>query len=431
MNPIVYFTDWVKCGVLSFAVAVTSVAQPYVKFTREPEIRQDIPLKQKAALFDSDLLSNHITSEDVFLYEKPVNLGDMCIWNGVHVAYRAIRYGTTHDPEDLKQLKRFMISLEKLQTHPITGKTILLRARIPLAEYDGSHGGYREVYQNDTMIWQEDASGDSFAGQVYGIAMAWKYGDQEVKDFVGILARELYLTMKAHHYQLHNSKDDKPTKFSAEGPSVTSAPMSITSYLVLTKVLELQYPNDLEVGHEYHKWAITWNQIHVASHNMAFFLWKMKYSGINQAKMALHALLELETNEHYRRHYILSLRRGWGTLGEDGDTYLTYIFHHVYPKAVNARQLQKGKQTLQEFATDMKVDHAVDLTGDPEIHKTNWDGKKAVQPYPVWARPPSDFIWQRDHHEVLGGGCCTKYSGLDFLLAYYVGLSYGYIDSNE
>lgn len=426
MNPIIYLSDWIKCGALSFALTVTPIAQPYEMFTRPPNIDQDLPLAEKAAIFDKDLIDNHLTSEDIFLYEKPVNLGDMCIWNGVHVAYRAIRYGATHDPEDLKLLKRFMLSLEKLQTHPITGKTILMRARCPLAEYDGTHGGYREVYQNDTMIWQEDASGDSFAGQVYGMAMAWKYGDQEVKDFIGILARDLYLTMKAHGYQLHNS-NGTITKFSAEGPSITSAPMSITTYLLLTKILELQYPNDLEVGKEYHRWAITWNQIHVASHSMAFFLWKMKYSGVNQAKMALHGLLELETNERYRRHYILSLRRGWKTMNEDGDTYFTYELYHVYPKSVNARQLDKGTQVLNEFSTNKKSGNSVDLSNDTAIRKVRWDGPKAVQPYPMWQQPSADYAWQRDHHEVVGGDSNTKYSGLDFLIAYYLGKGYGII----
>lgn len=431
MNPLVYLTDWIKCGAIAFGMVVTPPLQPYQNFNRPPDIDQNISLDQKAAIFEQDILDNHITSEGIFMPTvHPVDFGDMCIWNGVHVAYRAIRYGTTHDPKDLALLKKYMISLELLQTNPVTGQTELMRARIPKAEFDGTYGGFREVHQTDTLIYQEDASGDQFSGQVYGMAMAWKYGDQEVKDYIGILARDLYLTAKKNNWHFYNG-DGTKTKYSPTGPSVLSSPMDISIYLVLTKILELQYPNDLEVGHEYHKWAITWNQIHVASHNVPAFLWFKKYSGINQAMMETHALLELETNPRYHKKYEQAAQRAWRLLDEDGYSYFTFIVEKYVPKIVNQRQKDKAIQVLNEFSTDKKVGVEVDLRKDTSFRHVTWDGDKSVQPYPVWKAPAKNYQWQRDPHDTYDHlGChdnCEAYSGVDFLIAYYIGKQYGYI----
>lgn len=435
MNPLIYIVDWVKCGAIAFGMVVTPPLQPYAKFTRAPDIRQQMPLYVKAKIFDYDILHNHITSEGIFLpITNTTDIGDICIWNGVHVAYRAIRYGATGDPNDLLMLKRFMFSLELLQTHPETGKTILLRARVPLKEYDGTYVGFREVYQNATLIWQEDASGDQFAGHVYGMAMAYRYGDQEVRDYIGILARDLYLWMKSNNYNLVNS-NGKKTKYTAQGPSVCSSPMTITTYLVLTKILELQYPNDSEVGHEYHKWAITWNQIHVASHNVPAFLWFKKYSGINQAMMGLHALLELEQNSRYHKKYEQGTQRAWRLLAEDGDTYFTYIVKQYIPKIVNDRQLIKAKQVLYEFSTNKKKAVEVDLRQDRSFRHVKWDGDKSMQPYPVWKAPSKNYQWQRDPHDTIdhlgAHQNCQRFTGLDFLIAYYMGREYKFIQSGE
>lgn len=435
MNPLIYLVDWIKAGAITIGVATTTIFQPYDYLNRPVNINDPRPLSVKAQVFDEDLQARHITSENIFLYELPVNLGDMCIWNGVHVAYRAIRYGYTHDPQDLANLKKYMVSLEELQTLPGTKQTILLRGRCPLAEYNGSNGGYRQVHQNDTEIWQEDSSGDSFAGQVYGMAMAYKYGDQEVKDYIGVLARDLYLWMKSNGYNLKNA-DGSITKFSATGPGVMSSPMTISTYLVLTKILELQYPNDAEVGHEYHTWAITWNQIHVAAHNMPSFFFVKIYPGVNQAKMDLHALLELETNQKYNAHYIAALKRGWYYMGDDGDSFFTFLMMRFAPKSVRDRQKPWGVNTLKEFSVDQKENAAsVDLTSDTSIRHVNWGGPRAAQPYPTWQQPAEDYKWQRDPHLLSDNvGCepnCKHFSGLDFLIAYYIGLNYNFINPND
>ena len=433
MNPLIYLTDWLKAGLLTLGVTLTGIFQPYDDFKREVYIVQQIPLEQKAAIFEIDILLNFVTSENIFLYEHPINLGDMCIWNGVHVAYRAIRYGQTKQPYDLILLKRFVKSLEALQTHPETGETILLRGRVPLAEYNGTHGGYRQVHQNDTMIWREDASGDSFVGHVYGLAMAYKYGDEEVKEYVGKLAIDLYRVLRANKYHLKNT-DDTKTRFSGVGPAITSSPARVIGLLVLTKVIEIYNP-DSEFAKDYYKLAIKRNQIHVAANSMVMGLWIKKYPNMNLVKMSIHALLEFEETKRYKKKYLKALRRGWRALDVDGDTYLTAILYKHYPKIIKEKHIKAALITLNEFSTNHKIAYGINLENDPHIYKVTW-GKgskklKAIQPYPVWKQPAKDYYWQRDPHDLKDHGTCQvnckSFSGLDFLMAFYVSKTYGLI----
>lgn len=433
MNPLIYLTDWLKAGLLTIGVTLTGIFQPYDDFNRKADIVQPIALEQKAAIFENDILLNFVTSEDVFLYEQPMNLGDMCIWNGVHVAYRAIRYGQTQQPYDLILLKRFMKSLKVLQTNPETGETMLLRGRVPLAEYNGTHGGYRHIHKNDTMIWQGDASGDSFVGHVYAMAMAYKYGDGKVREYVGKLAVELYTVLRANKYHLKNA-DGTRTRFSGIGPAIASSPARVIGLLVLAKVVEL-YATDSELSQDYYKLAIKQNQIHVAANSMVMGFWTKKYPNMNLVKMSIHALLELETTERYKKKYLKALIRGWRALDVDGGTYLTAILYKHHPKSIEEKHIRAAMITLNEFSTDHKIGYGVNLENEPDIDKVLWGrGSKtlrAIQPYPVWRQPAKDYYWQRDPHDLRDHGTCQirckEFSGLDFLMSYYVGKMYGLI----
>lgn len=432
MNPIIYLSDWIKAGAISLGITLTSVFQPYTDFKRPENIIQNIPLQQKADIFESNILEKHLSQDGIFLYEIPDTgvLGDMCTWNGVHVAYRAIRYGYTKDPNDLVLLKRCIKSLELMQTHPATGNTLLIRGVLRTTELPNPDQGQPRTFQNETWTWTENASGDSFGGHMFGMAMSYKYGDQEVKDYVADLSRKLYLKLKADKYHLTNS-DGSKTKFHQIGPMVISSPMSVTNLLVLAKILELHYPNEV-VGKEYHRLAIHCNQINVASHTFPMFLWQKKYAGLNLAKMSLYSLYELEINPKYKKKYAKGFKRGWKALKEDGDSLLTIMVFHINSKIVKQRQLDRALSVLNEFSTNHKLGVPIDLRAETSIRKVTWGELKAVEPYPVWQQPAKDYYWQRDPHGLKDWLWCTtpynEFTGVDFLIAYYMGRLHGVIN---
>ncbi len=441
MNPLVIAAEWLKAGLLTIGVTLTALFQPYQDFNRPEMLIQDIPMVQKAELFEQRLEERFLTSEDIFLYEQPMNLGDQCIWNGVHVAYRAIKYGATGSEKDLLQLKRFMKSLELMQTHP-SGTTVLLRGRVPVAEFNGHRDpNQRQVHNNGTLLWQEDASGDSFMGQVYAMALAYKYGDEEVRNYISKLAIQLYMHVKLNKFHIRNA-DGSKTKFGRIRPGVTASPARVVGLLLLMKIISIQEWDlssiDPEAQSDYKIYVKGRNQIHVAANSMVMGIWIRKYANQNLVKMGIHGLVELEEKERYRYKYMKALRRGWRAMKADGDPLMTYILAHYHRKSVKDKHLDIAKKVLREFSTKHKVEHEVDLIDDTLIDKTKWYRKpgdrayRAVQPYPMWMRAANDYDWQRDPHKVLGGcNACKEYSGLDFLMAYYTGRLYGFISVGE
>jgi hypothetical protein len=427
----VYLTDWIKAGAISLSTTLTIIFQPYTSFDRPANIIQDLSLEQKAEIFELNIRAKHISQEGIFLYELPINLGDMCIWNGVHVGYRAIRYGVTQDPVDLQNLKIFVNSLKILQTYPNTDLTLLIRGSVLLEEWEVANPNkqQRKIFENETHIWREDASGDSFIGHVFGMAMAYKYGDAEIKEFIGQLAKDLYIKLQSDKFHLTNA-DGSRTKFHQIGPMIVSSPMSVAGLMVVAKIIELQYPND-PLAKEYHRLAIRCNQIHVVSHNFPILLWKTKYSNINKAQLSLYALYELEENPKYKKKYVKGFKRGWRALKDDGNTLLTFMVSNASSKTVKQKYLDKATQVLNEFSTDLKLAQPVDLREETSIRKVTWGELKASQPYPVWQRAATDFAWQRNPHSIkdfLGSSPpYTEFTGLDFLLAYYIGRLHGFI----
>lgn len=441
MNPFVLILEWIKTGLLAMTLNITAVVNPYESFDRPAELISQMTLEQKASVFDIDILQNHLTSEDIFLYELPHNLGDQCIWNGVHVAYRAIRYGATKDESDLILLTRFVKSLKLMQTHPETGETILIRGRVPLAEFNGSRDpNARHLHENDKYIWQEDASGDSFVGQVYALAMAHKYGDEEVRRIVSTLAVDLYVYVQRNKFHLRNH-DGSKTKFSKIGPGISASPARVVGLLLLAKLVEIQTcdlrVNSILIKDDYENLAITKNQIHVAANAYVIGLWIMKYANSNLVTMATHGLVELEKNPKRRKKYIKTWRRGWRVFKKDGNAYLTFLLKNFHPKSIKDKHLEVAVQVLAEFEPgDYKVGYGIDLREDKDIRHTTWGRgskkKKAVQPYPVWRQPAKDYYWQRDPHDLHDHGTCTvnckKFSGLDYLVAYYTGKLYDILE---
>ena len=112
---------------------------------------------------------------------------------------------------------------------------------------------------------------------------------------------------------------------------------------------------------------------------------------------------------------------------------MTFLLQNFHPKSVKERHLEVAIQVLAEFENgDYKVAYGIDLREDKDIRHTTWGRgsktKKAVQPYPVWRQPAKDYYWQRDMHDLHDhGNCqtnCKKFSGLDYLMAYYTGKLY-------
>ena len=80
---------------------------------------------------------------------------------------------------------------------------------------------------------------------------------------------------------------------------------------------------------------------------------------------------------------------------------------------------------LADWLRRPRRDFAVDLRGK---YAACDDDNRACQPIPVAERVTTDFLWQRSPFQLAGGGDgFIEGAGIDYLLPYWMGRYYGFI----
>ena len=103
-------------------------------------------------------------------------------------------------------------------------------------------------------------------------------------------------------------------------------------------------------------------------------------------------------------------------------------FFNVIDLALNGPNAERDSQTLalmDGWLLRSRRDFSVDLHGVVPVC-----GDQACDPVPVWLRPPTDFLWQRDPFQLCGRGTDAIESvGIDYLLPYWMACYLGLRDS--
>jgi hypothetical protein len=93
----------------------------------------------------------------------------------------------------------------------------------------------------------------------------------------------------------------------------------------------------------------------------------------------------------------------------------------------NNRRDAEARELLDEWLLRPVRDPHIDLTNTVKVC-----GTEACTPVPVSLRPPTDFLWQRDPFQLMGGGSSTIESpGIDYILPYWMGRYYHVISPDS
>jgi hypothetical protein len=103
-------------------------------------------------------------------------------------------------------------------------------------------------------------------------------------------------------------------------------------------------------------------------------------------------------------------------------------FFNIIDLALNGPDAARDSETLallDGWLRRPRRDFAVDLHGTVPVC-----GSQACQPVPVWLRPPTDFLWQRNPFQLTGGGAgVIESAGIDYSLPYWMARYYGLQES--
>ena len=372
------------------AVESLSAPRPYFDRPTDPE-KLDVSLEDIAKSAEREL--EDFVRDGAFFAQKPNDLGDACIWQGVYTAMCVQRWRYEKSPAAKKLMRE---AAKALAMYPRWG--VLNRGAVPKAlEGQFFHRDPTKRYLNDSngYVYRDDASLDSLLGFCYGAATIVRYGDQGTKDVVAKAFFELSVNFSRNGYRLINN-DETFTKYGNCALGLFQAPVRVMAACLPSllagqddwRKIAARHAPEFKTPDTQIPKKMSWVNAHLAILATLSYLMltKAEDPGHREAQLGLNALL--------------------GKYVHAGNAFL--IFGAVAADClITANERELGVKVLSEFS----------LAGKP------WSepGPINPEPTPVHRRPRLDVVWQRSPYEQGGGEHPdVRLNRMDFLMAYYL-----------
>lgn len=379
---------------------------PFHRFERDEENVDKKSLEEKASFFWGNIQNHWLFGRDREFYwsMKPNDLGDMAIWQGLY----AFTCAAKEDEEAVERALRGLELLQVLGGHRLSRGADLL---------EGAHqvDPSRKYYVKDGYTYVQEVSESTLIGHLFGLWGIMHLGSNVIhKRRAEALLEALAQQVLDDDCSLRN-QEGVTAKFGNLKPGLLTAPIRIAALAALL----LQSPNS---NHRKRYEELADEYMGSLAHPETHFLW---IHPVYQDMLAYMVLLMLCSDEKRCDRYRKALEVQWAKNKEEGNSFYTYILLLAHVK-VEDKYLVNAKKILNEFSTVSFKPQGFSDNSDVESFVWGWKSlrggeKLARQPLPIWKRPASDIVWQRNPYS-LKGYADREYNGLDFLAAYYLGL---------
>ncbi len=411
-----------------------------------PIAHEEISLLEKATQLEALVQKRHLTSDGLLAYgislasptsEEVTDMAfsDMTIWSGCYVAAQAFRYAVTGDPAAELQVHKSIEGLHLLQD--VTGRPGLLARGIKRWNEQNPEVGpewHRGSGQFSDYQWLGDVSADQVDGVIFGYAVAFDLIDDPV------LRQSISIHVKAiadhliDHGMTIQDVDGQQTKHGDLTTGLFSEPLNALIALAVVKAAyhttkdekyQQQYLN-LVHRQGYHKRAVR-----------ARDPWWEVFTGVNHsdndlAFLAYYTLLRYDGDPALLDYYFKSLNRAWRVVENERNPLFTFInFALVPPQKKDRQTFARAVETLRLFPVNRR-NHRVVNSSNPNgciaFRKDRFGRKQACEPVPMDHRPADVFEWKENPYRLDGGGDGNlEFSGVDYLLPYWMGRYHGFI----
>lgn len=365
-----------------------------VDFMRPPLRDPATPsIEDIAASAEAELAG--FVSNGHYVAQKPNDLGDACIWQGVYAAMCVHRWRVKQDETSRLEMVRAALALAKY-----VRRGVLHRGAMPASlENNLFHRDPTKTYHvdEDDFVRRDDASLDSLLGFCFGAATIQKYGDREAISIIGGATASLCGQFIEDDCRLVK-RDGSPTRFGNCRPGLFQAPVRVMAACLPSLVCGC--PVWRRIAEEYApEFSTPDTQIPG----------KMSWVNANLATLAaltyVTATADRDPGRSEARH---GLNRLLDKYSDAGNAFL--IFGCLAARVpISGDERRIGELVLAEFPLDAKRRNSPFIA----VHD---------QPAPVFLRPPQDIVWQRSPYEMGGGEEAIIYNRLDFLVSYYMSI---------
>jgi hypothetical protein len=396
-----------------------------------------LPLHAKAEAYQARLEALHQMPDGVIRYrfrpEQPRDdygdLPDGPFFAGLYLASQALRLAATGEPAARAQVSRTLDGMALLQD--VTGEPGLL-ARWVAREPPESRSEWRPSATRPGYVWRGDVSKDQLAGYACGLGVAFALlPDPELRARVGALAVPLAERLRRDGLRIVDADGERTTHGDLRG-HVALFPVGVNALIALSvaKVAAAASGDDafsaaLDAdGHLGAAGTAHWRPPGYA-----------KRVNDNMAYVSLLALLLLETAPERNAALREAEARLWSGVAGERNAFFAGV--HALASGDPAARAEL-RAALAEFP-ERKRELPVDLTRPGFGFEARWwknskGHPRATEPIPLYLRPSGSNLWVSDPYALVGSlrdAGQTEYSGVDYLLAYWLARAGGWVDREE
>jgi len=366
--------------------------------------------------------------------------GDQAFNTGSYLAAEAFRYSVTGDATSADNLKRLLQAVHRLiHISDVPGLLCrgLWKSGDPGTTNSGDHV-YAGDGDNAGYYYMTDPSGDQYTSIFFGLGVAYdSVQDPQLK----VLIRQDVADMANFLWNNGLKMIDKDGQVSQFG-DLNAPPFQGFNAMIDLNFFQLaaHITGDSHFQDDYNELANHRFYAQYVGALISGIADVTSYFNYNMAGMNLYHLLRLN-NDSNGSMYQMGFDYGWWRwISGDKQSFFNFIYASARGGDDKDQAIADGIDTLVYYPEQLPVNFPkVDLSTQAwlvDYQDPFWGVRQALGrspvakfPLPPGFGPPTDYRWQRDPRETVGGNDSdyTEYPGSDYMLAYWMGRHYGYI----
>jgi len=369
-----------------------------------------------ALAIEANIVARHLPFggivDPAFVYGSPANspitgyfrCADSALWTGAWLAAESYHYAVDRSPAALANVKSAISAIQGLVA--VTGDNRLARCMFTANwQFAGNVAGQESansINTNSPWVWVDNTSRDEVIGVFFGLATAYDFvNDPGVHSSIGPIASPI-----AHYISDHlwSPDNDITTTFLIR-------PEELQMLIDTTRHVN---PGDSISGPFINPTPFETGVLLDIQNNSSYFKFNLDY-------MTFFNLVRLSpANSQYLGAYV-DVR---DYTASHQNPFFDMIDHAL--RGANNFDAEV-RPLLDQWLLRPKRDPYID---DSDVVK-NCSSGEACSPVPVPIRPTTDFLWQRDPFQLVGGADDTiECAGIDYILPYWMGRYYGVIPAD-
>ncbi len=400
-----------------------------------------------------------------------ISYGNAGLWTAKYAVSQAFRYAVTGEAEALENVRTSLtanyvnLKITGIPGYFARGYWPPLPGHFPPdPSREDKYGGYTLVEEGPYagFTWKTDTSKDEYSGHLFAIGVVAKLVDDPgIQAMVKEMATEVGYHLRDHNYWITDEQGNPTTYGSVMAFSMDHIPAFNAVHALTWTLIAAQVSGDQELQKTYHncllqqkgEWAcidypfevpMPYTQ-HLEDGSPGMLLGcDTNYDNVGMMMAALFNLIWFEEDESRRDFYrrkLVEFTRGPDKDGYDlwsqANPWFNFLFAAMQPVAPdlqgrpNAELVHEAVCTLRRFPAD-KEKKGQSTLDFPEFCESERHGPLTDQLTPVELRCPRQFVWwtnpyKREECPVAPDDISPPQ---DFLLTYWMGRYFGFLDES-